>query len=996
MKIKSFIVVYILVFIITLWLSAPVPAQTVPTTINYQGRLTDNTPSQLPVNDESVAMVFSIYDSLTGGNLLWTETWPCVSVVDGIFNVLLGSYDTPIPATIFSGGTNRYLEIEVESEILTPRQTIGSVGFAYQSQNADDSNALGGHDATSWQRTLSGPCPEGEFLYGFNQDGTPQCEAVTAVSDHGALTGLGDDDHPQYFYLSQNETVTGIPAFNGGTSGATAPFLVDSTTMVTNLNADLLDGQHASVFATTESVWLLTGNAGTTAGTNSLGTTDNQALEFKVNNYRALRLEPNSSSPNVIGGYSGNYSMAGVFGAVICGGGQSGSLNRVVDHYGFVGGGYNNQAGFEDANVSNATFAAVSGGLNNIASSTQTFIGGGNSNTASGSVATISGGQANTASGNRSTIGGGQQNTASGEYATVPGGYLNVAGGTSSFAAGRRAKATLNGCFVWGDSTDADVTATTTNQFLVRSTGGVSFNTGSNAFQINGNTAWHAGNDGTSSGLDADLLDGQHASYFAVASHNHDATYVNEGQENSITSAMITNGTISFSDIGQNGCSSGQVMQWNGSAWIGATISGVTDHGALTGLGDDDHPQYFNLGQSETVSGIPAFNGGTSGVSAPFTVDSTYGVTNLNADLLDGFHASAFQQQYDNVIIVAKSGALYTSIQTALNSITDANSVNRYLVKVMPGLYGEQVTMKQYVDIEGAGELTTRIVSAGSTTELTGTVVGADNSELRFLKVENTGGSTYGTAIFNNATSPRITHVTAETSGNTYNFGIRNESSSAILTNMTVRTMGGNEATSVRNTSSTTVMTNVIVTAFGASNYNRGVYNYGNETSPEMIQVTMNVSGGNHCIGVDNFNSDPIMTGLNITASGGTTNTLGVYNYSSSPVLKNVTVAASGGTNCCAVRNDDSLPIINNSTLSATDGTNNYGIYNVNNGGSYLVLINHSQIRGATNTIYNALGITVRVGATLLDGGNVTPNGGTCTCAGVYDETYHFFASTCP
>jgi hypothetical protein len=38
---------------------------------------------------------------------------------------------------------------------------------------------------------------------------------------------------------------------------------------------------------------------------------------------------------------------------------------------------------------------------------------------------------------------------------------------------------------------------------------------------------WTAGNDGSGSGLDADLLDGNHASAFASASHNHDSTYVN-------------------------------------------------------------------------------------------------------------------------------------------------------------------------------------------------------------------------------------------------------------------------------------------------------------------------------------------------------------------------------------------------------------------------------------------------------------------------------------
>src|SRR5882724_8459304 len=48
--------------------------------------------------------------------------------------------------------------------------------------------------------------------------------------------------------------------------------------------------------------WALGGNAGTT-GANFLGTTDNEALELRVNNGRAWRIEPNSSgAPNVIGG----------------------------------------------------------------------------------------------------------------------------------------------------------------------------------------------------------------------------------------------------------------------------------------------------------------------------------------------------------------------------------------------------------------------------------------------------------------------------------------------------------------------------------------------------------------------------------------------------------------------------------------------------------------------------------------------------------------------
>lgn len=38
---------------------------------------------------------------------------------------------------------------------------------------------------------------------------------------------------------------------------------------------------------------------------------------------------------------------------------------------------------------------------------------------------------------------------------------------------------------------------------------------------------------------------------------------------------------------------------------------------------------------------IPEFDGGTSGESAPLKVDSTYVVTNLNADMLDGYHVGS-------------------------------------------------------------------------------------------------------------------------------------------------------------------------------------------------------------------------------------------------------------------------------------------------------------------------------------------------------------------
>jgi len=231
------------------------------------------------------------------------------------------------------------------------------------------------------------------------------------------------------------------------------------------------------------SFWSLTGNSGTTPGTNFLGTTDSQALELWVNSARALRLEPGvpvagSAIPNVIGGYSGNWVYPYVRGATIAGGGDSYEapygFNRVTDDHGTVGGGSGNQAG-NGTHPYDEAWATVGGGRYNTASGEWSTVGGGNGNTAAGKVATVGGGQGNWASGVTATVPGGDQNTAAGHY---------------SFAAGRRAKANHQGAFVWADSTDADFASTTADQFLVRASGGVGLNVGSGVLRLEPATDW--------------------------------------------------------------------------------------------------------------------------------------------------------------------------------------------------------------------------------------------------------------------------------------------------------------------------------------------------------------------------------------------------------------------------------------------------------------------------------------------------------------------------
>ncbi len=480
--------------------------------------------------------------------------------------------------------------------------------------------------------------------------------------------------------------------------------------------------------------------------------------------------------------------------------------------------------------------------------------------------------------------------------------------------------------------------------------------------------------------------------------------------------------------------------------------------------------------------------------------DAVHALTADDAAALGGMPASAYSQRYANVVIVAKSGGDFTTITAALNSIA-GTADSRYLVWVAPGMYEEQVTMKQYVDIAGAGQLVTRITGAGSGTLNSGTLLGANNAELRDLTVENTGDADFAVAIFNGADSPRLTRVTAIAFGGGRSYGVRNYNvSSPVMTDVTASASGKSGAIGVANvTSCAPVMTRVTAEANGdADSDNYGVYN---ETSParmtdvratatgdidsvnygvmnnyadaQMTNVTAEASGGSSCFavynshsspemhgvtatasagdyhnygiwngdsspimtaviawasggsvsyGVYNSTSYPVMTGVTATADAANTN-YGVYNLSSSPTMNDVVATGSGGNHNIGVRNESSSPTmtgvtalgygtatslknygvaneasqptISNSTLRAAGAGDSIGLGNFGNTSSYVVRVSNCQVMGYTNSILNATAFTTLVGASLLDGA-VDDSAGTVTCAGVYNESYAFYASTCP
>ncbi len=220
--------------------------------------------------------------------------------------------------------------------------------------------------------------------------------------------------------------------------------------------------------------WELGGNSGTT-GSDFLGTRDNQPLTVRVNQERAIWIQPTGVSPNLVGGFGGNTISNAPVGVTISGGGGTGGGehlatasyttigggfgNAVTNQYAAIVGGANNRAGGYAAfvgggggrdpqsgqvvaNTANGAWSVVAGGRENVAGGTASAIGGGDYNQAGQDAATIAGGQYNSASQLGATVGGGGSNGAQALYATVSGGLENeardpfstVAGGSGNLA----------------------------------------------------------------------------------------------------------------------------------------------------------------------------------------------------------------------------------------------------------------------------------------------------------------------------------------------------------------------------------------------------------------------------------------------------------------------------------------------------------------------------------------------------------------------------------
>ena len=272
-------------------------------------------------------------------------------------------------------------------------------------------------------------------------------------------------------------------------------------------------------------------------------------------------------------------------------------------------------------------------------------------------------------------------------------------------------------------------------------------------------------------------------------------------------------------------------------------------------------------------------NGATSKLTVAGLIESTSGGVKF-PDTTVQLTAARKPQR---VLVVAPSGGDFTSISAALASIADNSASVRYLVYVGPGTYTERVTMKPFVDIQGAGELVTRITFGGNISSNTGTVIGASNAELRFLSAENTGGNQYAVAIYNNAAAVRLTHVSANAFGGTQlSVGVLNDAlSSPTIKDVTASGTGSAINAGVYNQDSSATINSSVISATGGSP-NWGIKNTQNFVGAYTVLVNNSqIIGSDNTVRNDTFFTMRVgasqLSGGPVFTAVGTLTCAGVY-----------------------------------------------------------------------------------------------------------------------
>jgi IPT/TIG domain len=210
-------------------LVAPVARAVTPSAVSYQGLLLDS--AGLPVTGV-VSLKATLFDDLLAGSPLWSETHSSVDVLDGVYSVELGSI-TPITANILQSASV-FIEIEIDSELLTPRQQLLAVPFAISAGSAAEAQNVGGVSSVFFM----------QMMEDFDFDGGPP-------SNLHASEGTSDvDGDGRANFLDADNDGDGIPDVGEPALGGDINLITPTITGYSPPTADGFDASPVSILGT--------------------------------------------------------------------------------------------------------------------------------------------------------------------------------------------------------------------------------------------------------------------------------------------------------------------------------------------------------------------------------------------------------------------------------------------------------------------------------------------------------------------------------------------------------------------------------------------------------------------------------------------------------------------------------------------------------------------------------------------------------------------------
>lgn len=273
---------FCLAAIIMLFITSGLTISAQTSAFTYQGRFTDTSVGQQPTNG-TYSMTFRLYDALSGGSQIGSSITSTVTVTSGVFTARLD-----FGAAAFNTSGARYLEVQVGSTVLAPRQEITSTPFATRAVNAAAADSLSagciGCVTNQQINSIDGSKVTGTVANATTaQSATIAQSAATATTatTAGNVTGVvavangGTGSSTQNFVdLTTNQTVAGNKTFTGTLSGAGISNLNRVFVFNGTLPLSIAGSASAYVFAgPTASVTLAANQRMTAAATAALGKT---------------------------------------------------------------------------------------------------------------------------------------------------------------------------------------------------------------------------------------------------------------------------------------------------------------------------------------------------------------------------------------------------------------------------------------------------------------------------------------------------------------------------------------------------------------------------------------------------------------------------------------------------------------------------------------------------------------------------------------------------